>query len=500
MNLASILDGHPDDAVALVSRGRTTSYGELRAQVAALRTSLVRLGIAPGDRVALLCANNWFFVVGWLAALGAGAEVVPLNPGSPAEELEAQLAETETRIVIAGPTGADAYNGVDRLAVPVEHVFVPDGSKVEAAEPIEPLFQLPADGGPVPVVDRAPDDVALLMYTAGTSGSPKAAILTHGNLLSNLEQSDRVRGRSLTPDDVCLGLLPLFHIFGLNVVLDGALHKGASVVLVERFDPVDTLRTITDHRVTVVAAAPPVYVAWATMPGADRDALRSVRIVASGAAKLPEEVAKAFEDRFDLTIAEGYGLTEASPIVTTSVGSDARFGSIGVPIPGVEVRLVDEDGEDVIDGDPGEIWVRGPNVFKGYLGDDEATRRVLTDDGWLRTGDVAVADDDGWLWLVDRRKDLVIVSGFNVYPAEVEDVLRAHPGVADAAVIGEPDPYSGERVKAFVVEEPGVHLEEEELVAYCLEHLARYKAPARVEVVDGIPRNAGGKALRRALR
>jgi long-chain acyl-CoA synthetase len=225
-----------------------------------------------------------------------------------------------------------------------------------------------------------------------------------------------------------------------------------------------------------------------------------VRIAASGAAKLSEEVAKAFEDRFDLTIAEGYGLTEASPIVTTSVGSDARFGSIGVPIPGVEVRLVDEDGEDVIDGDPGEIWVRGPNVFKGYLGDDEATRRVLTDDGWLRTGDVAVADDDGWLWLVDRRKDLVIVSGFNVYPAEVEDVLRAHPGVADAAVIGEPDPYSGERVKAFVVEEPGVHLEEEELVAYCLEHLARYKAPARVEVVDGIPRNAGGKALRRALR
>jgi long-chain acyl-CoA synthetase len=498
MNLASIVDGHPDGAVAVISRGRRTTYGELRAQVAGLRTSLVRLGIAPGDRVALLCANNWFFVVGWLAALGAGAEVVPLNPGSPAEELERQLAETEARIVIAGPTGAEAYNGVDRLAVAVEHVFVPEGSRVEAGEPIEPLFT--PDGESAAVVDRGADDVALLMYTAGTSGSPKAAILTHGNLLANLEQSARVPGRALTPDDVCLGLLPLFHIFGLNVVLDGALHAGASVVLVERFDPVDTLRTIAEHGITVVAAAPPVYVAWATMPGADDGALQTVRIAASGAAKLPEEVARAFEDRFDLTIAEGYGLTEASPIVTTSVGRDARFGSIGLPIPGVEIRLVDEDGEDVVEGDPGEIWVRGPSVFKGYLGDDEATRRVLTDDGWLRTGDVAVADADGWLWLVDRRKDLVIVSGFNVYPNEVEDVLRRHPGVADAAVVGEPDPYSGERVKAFVVEEPGVHLEEEELIDFCLEHLARYKAPARVELVDEIPRNAGGKALRRALR
>jgi long-chain acyl-CoA synthetase len=498
MNLASILDGHPDDAVALVSRGRTTTYGELRSQVAGLRTSLVRLGLAPGDRVALLCANNWFFVVGWFAALGAGAEVVPLNPGSPAAELERQLAETETRVVIAGPTGAESYRGVDRLAVPVEHLFVSEGSTVDGSEPLEALFH--AEGEPVPVVDRSPDDVALLMYTAGTSGAPKAAILTHGNLRSNLDQADRVPGRSLTPDDVCLGLLPLFHIFGLNVVLDGAMQKGASVVLVERFDPVDTLRTVAEHGVTVLAAAPPVYVAWATMPGADGDALRTVRIAASGAAKLPEEVAKAFEDRFDVTIAEGYGLTEASPIVTTSVGRDARFGSIGVPIPGVEVRLVDEDGEDVVEGDPGEIWVRGPNVFKGYLHDAETTARVLTPDGWLRTGDVAVADDDGWLWLVDRRKDLVIVSGFNVYPAEVEDVLRRHPGVADAAVIGEPDPYSGERVKAFVVEEAGVHLEEDELIDYALQYLARYKAPARVDVVDEIPRNAGGKALRRALR
>ena len=498
MNLASILDGHPDDAVALVSRSHTTTYGELRDQVAGLRTGLVGLGIAPGDRVALLCANNRFFVVGWLAALGLGAEVVPLNPGSPAAELERQLAETDSRVLITGPIGAEAYAGVDRLAVPVEHVLVPEGTHLDGAEPIEPLLAPVAQ--PSPVVDRGADDVALLMYTAGTSGAPKAAILTHGNLLSNIEQSGRVPGREVRADDVTLGVLPLFHIFGLNVMLDQALANGASVVLVERFDPVDTLEVIRRHRVTIVAGAPPMWVAWATMPGVDPSAMSSVRIAASGAAKLPEEVARQFEARFGIRIAEGYGLTEAAPIVTTSVGAEARYGSIGLPIPGVEVRLVDEDGEDVLEGDPGEVWVRGPNVFKGYLDDDEATERVLTPDGWLKTGDVAVVDGDGWLWLVDRRKDLVIVSGFNVYPAEVEEVLARHEGIAECAVIGEADPYSGERVKAFVVAEPGRHLEEDEIVEFCRQHLARYKCPATIEFVDEIPRGLGGKALRRSLR
>jgi long-chain acyl-CoA synthetase len=220
----------------------------------------------------------------------------------------------------------------------------------------------------------------------------------------------------------------------------------------------------------------------------------------SGAAKLPEEVAVAFEQRFGVKVAEGYGLTEASPIVTSSVGDEPRYGSIGVPIPGLEVRLVDGEGHDALAGDPGEIWVRGPNVFAGYWNDAQATARVRTADGWLRTGDVAVSDDDGYLYLVDRAKDLIIVSGFNVYPAEVEEALVAHPGIAEAAVVGEPHPHTGEAVRAYVVPRPGVDLEEDEIVEFVARRLARYKCPSSVVVAEEIPRGLGGKTLRRALR
>jgi long-chain acyl-CoA synthetase len=496
VNLAAIIEGHPAGAVAVVSRDRTTTYGELREQVGALRAGLAGLGVEPGDRVALALPNTWFFVVSYLAALGVGAVVVPLNPaGSPAET-ERELSETGARLVIAGPAARDALAGVGFPGP----VLAPEGSGIEAAEPLEAVFSAGAAAPPVPVVDRAPDDLALLVFTAGTSGPARAAMLTHRNLLANIEQSQRVEGRAVRAGDVVLGVLPLFHIFGLNVVLGQALHAGASVVLLERFDPVESLDAIRRHRVTIVVGAPPMYVAWATMPGADRAAMRSVRLAVSGAARLPEEVAAAFTERFGIPVFEGYGLTEASPVVTTSVGEHPRAGSIGVPIPGVEVRLVDADGDDVVAGDPGEIWVRGPNVFAGYWQDPEATARVLTPDGWLRTGDVAVADEDGWLHLVDRRKDLIIVSGFNVYPAEVEEVLLAHPRIADAAVVGEPDPYSGEAVKAYVVPAPGTHLDTDEVIAHCATRLARYKCPTRVAFVDALPRNAAGKALRRALR
>lgn len=494
MNLATIIEAHPAGAPALVSRDRTTTYGELRQQVAALRTGLAGLGVEPGDRVALLVPNTWFFVVSYLAALGAGAVVVPLNPAGAPAETERELAETGARVVIAGPAAREALAGVA-----VERLLAPEGAGIDGAEPLEALFAAGAEGPPVPVVERDPADLAVLMFTAGTSGPPRAAMLTHGNLLANIEQCERIEDRAVRPDDVLLGVLPLFHIFGLNVVLGQALHAGASVVLLERFDPVESLEAIRRHRVTLVAGAPPMYVAWATMPGADRDAMRSVRFAASGAARLPEEVAAAFTERFGVPVWEGYGLTEAGPVVTTSVGQAPRPGSVGVPVPGVEVRLVDDDGEDVEAGDPGEIWVRGPNVFVGYWQDPEATARVLTPDGWLRTGDVAVADADGWLHLVDRRTDIVIVSGFNVYPAEVEEVLLAHPRIADAAVVGEPDPYTGEAVKAFVVPEAGTHLDEDEVIAHCASRLARYKCPTRVVFVDALPRNAAGKTLRRAL-
>jgi long-chain acyl-CoA synthetase len=293
----------------------------------------------------------------------------------------------------------------------------------------------------------------------------------------------------------------MFHIFGLNVVLGMTLQAGGSIALVERFDPAATLDVARRHKVTLMAGAPTMYAAWVSLPDADPTAFASVRLAFSGAAPLPDEVAAGFESRFGVVLRQGYGLTEASPVVTTSV-LDQRppLGSIGVPIPDVQVRLIDDEGEDALDGDPGEVWVKGPNVFPGYWQDPDATALALTPDGWLRTGDVAVAGDDGELYLVDRVKDLIIVSGFNVFPTEVEGVLREHPSVADVAVIGEPDPRSGERVHAYVVALRGSDLTEQDLSQMCAGRMARYKCPAEITLVPELPHGLGGKLLRRALR
>jgi long-chain acyl-CoA synthetase len=347
------------------------------------------------------------------------------------------------------------------------------------------------------------DDPAVLLFTSGTAGAPKPAVLTHGSLAANLSQVQRHPGLALKPDDVGLGLLPFFHVFGLNVALGVPLAAGASVAIVERFDPAGSLGRVRETGVTVIAGVPAVFAAWLDLPEerAPATSFATVRLAVSGAAALPGEVAAKMHERFGVDVREGYGLTEASPIVTTAaIGGPARPGSIGPPLPGVEVRLLDRDGADVLSGDPGEIWVRGPNVFAGYWEDPEATARVIDDDGWLHTGDLAVVDEDGWLRLVDRAKDLIIVSGFNVYPAEVEDALVEHPDVAEATVVGVPDPKSGEAVVAFVVPCDGATPTWTELIAHLRRRLARYKLPSRIEFVTELPHNFAGKVPRRALR
>jgi long-chain acyl-CoA synthetase len=495
VNLARIVEDHPDDAVALINRGASTTYGALGAPVDAVRGGLAELGLEPGDRVGIVAANNPYFVVSYLAALGAGCVAVPLNPTSPPAELARQLEVVGAKALFVGPQAVEPVRSLDRAAVPeLRHLVSPPGAELDGATPLETLLA----SSPGPVVERAASDVAVLIFTAGTAGSPKAAMLTHGSLRANIDQVQALPERQIRPGDVFFGVLPLFHIFGLNVVLGVGLAAGATILLVERFDPVSALQSIRDHGVTVVAGAPPMWTAWATMREAPADAFVNVRLATSGASKLPEETAATIERRFGVVIAEGYGLTEASPVVTTSV-SGPKAGSIGRPVPGVEVRLV-EDGEDALLGDAGEIWVRGPNVFAGYWGDPDATAGALTSDGWLRTGDVAVADDDGNLWIVDRSKDLIIVSGFNVYPAEVEEVLLEHPGIEAVAVIGVDSPYSGEAVKAYVVPKPGVALEEEEVSDFCATRLARYKCPTKVMFVDELPQGLGGKVLRRELK
>jgi long-chain acyl-CoA synthetase len=499
VNLAEICADHPATSVALISRGKQTTYGELREQVGHLRGGLVGAGIQPGDRVGIIAANNWYFVASWLAILGVGAVAVPINPASPGPEVTNELAGVGAVGVVVGPTGKRVLADIDRAAVPDLRLVVQADAGdliVDDAVRLDDLFS----AEPTPVVPRGDDELAVLMFTSGTAGFPRAAKLTHGNLLANLVQLQANPHRGQRSDDVTFGVLPFFHIFGLNVVLGMALHTGGAVLAVERFDPESALESIKNHQVTIIAGAPAMWSAWAHLPGADGEALRSLRIAGSGAAKLDPAVRELVQSRFDLRIDEGYGLTEASPVVTTATGIPFPPGSIGAPLPGVKVRLIDADGFDVLVGDVGEIQVQGPNVFQGYWGDDDATAQALTEDGWLKTGDLAVVDDDGFLFVVDRLKDLIIVSGFNVYPAEVESILLEHPGVAAAAVVGVQHPHSGEAVKAYIVAADGASLEEDEIIAFTEQRLARYKCPQKVWFVDELPSGLGGKVRKHELR
>lgn len=496
-NLASIIEPHPADAVALISRGRTTTYGALREATGGLRAGLAALGLEPGDRVAIVAANNWYFVVSYLAVVGAGCVAVPLNPSSPGPELTRELAAVDARAVIAGPRSQTVLSGLDRGALPaLEHVVVSQSDDLPGAVLLDDLIATPAK----PIVERADDDLAVLIFTSGTAGSPKAAMLTHGNLLANLRQCQDHPGRAQAADDVAFAVLPFFHIFGLNVVLGLTLLAGATALTIERFDPQSGIESIANHGVTVISGAPAMWSAWASLPGTSADAFAGVRLATSGAARLDPSIARTLEERFGLEVTEGYGLTEAAPVVSSGHGVDAPIGSIGIPLPGLAVRLMDADGQDALVGDAGELWVKGPNVFAGYWEDPVATAEALTPDGWLRTGDVAVVDDDGFLFLVDRAKDLIIVSGFNVYPAEVESVIAEHPAVAQVAVVGVPHPHSGEAVKAYVVVVDGSHVEEDDIVHHCEAHLARYKCPQKVMFVDELPQGASGKVLRKLLR
>ncbi|MDH4143888.1 MAG: AMP-binding protein [Acidimicrobiia bacterium] len=498
MNLATIIDPHPADAVAYISRGVATTYGELRRHVGGLAGGLAALGLEPGERLAVLCANNGFFVTSYLAGLAAGLVVVPLNPASPAAELGEALALVGAAAVVVGPSARASFAEVDRRALPALREVIACG---ESSAPHRSFAEVAA-APPMATIERAADDLAVLMFTSGTAGTPRAAMLTHGNLLANLGAANRPADEVGIDRaaDVVFGVLPLHHIFGLNVALGATLRAGASIVLIERFDPTSAVETVQSRGVTVLAGPPTMWAALAGLGSVPPEAFGSVRVAVSGAAPLAPATRDAVRERLGLDLDEGYGLTEAAPTVTTTVGSPPRAGSVGRPPPGVTVRLVDEDGRDVEPGDPGEIWVSGPSVFVGYWDDPAATAEVLTADGWLRTGDLAMADDDGYLYLVDRIKDLVIVSGFNVSPAEVENALLRHPGVARAAVIGVEHPHTGEALKAFVVVEPASALEEDELIAFCATRLARYKCPRKVQFVDELPEGSTGKVLRRELR
>jgi len=501
MNLASIIDGHDADKIAIISRGRSTTYGTLSEQIESFRGSLVALGVASGDRVALLCGNGRWFVVSYLATVGLGAIAVPLNPLSPSPELERELAVVDPVLAVVEASAVPSFSGI-RVSDSnsLRHVVVTDASSATTLGSFGTVHQFDdlLTGARTPWSHVEPSHPAVLMFTSGTAGAPRAATLSHGNLLENICQNNSTSDHVMK-DDVVFGVLPMFHIFGLNVVLGMTLMAGATVVLVQRFDPVTAVETIVERGITIFPGAPPVWVALSLLEGIDPGSFSTVRLALTGAARMPDDAAERLKRKFGVELREGYGLTEASPVVTSSVGVDNRRGSVGRAVEGVDVRVVDENGDDVLAGDSGEVWVNGPNVFLGYWNDPEATARVLDRDGWLHTGDIGMVDDDGYLYLVDRAKDLIIVSGFNVFPAEVEEVLTRHPAVTEAGVVGVPHPHTGEAVRAFVVLKPGAETDEDALIDHCHDHVARYKCPSKVLIVDQLPHNAVGKLLRRSL-
>ncbi|MDQ1747525.1 MAG: long-chain acyl-CoA synthetase [Frankiaceae bacterium] len=472
---------------ALVAGSRTVTWGELEGAVAALAAGLLARGLAAGDRVGLLLPNGIEFATAYFGVLRAGLVALPLNTAYTAAEIGYQLADSGASLVLA----SDALAGL-AAGSPAEVVAV--GSDAWSA-------LVGASGAGATVESAAArggaEDTAVLLYTSGTSGRPKGAMLTHRALLANLAQLARIEPAVVAPDDRVLLVLPLFHVYGLNAGLGMTAYVGATGVLAERFDPVETLGLVEAEQVSNIVGAPPMYVAWSMLPRVS-ESLVSLRLAVSGSAPLPPPVVSSLLDTSGHHVFEGYGLTETAPVVTTSLCSEVpKPGSIGRPIPGVELLLLDDRGEEVDEGDPGEIVVRGANLFSGYWPDGRGGPDA---DGWFRTGDVAVADDDGDLFLVDRVRELILVSGFNVYPREVEDAIEGHPAVAEVAVIGIPHPYTGETVKAFVVPVADATPTADDIIEYAARRLARFKCPTSVEIVPELPHSAIGKVAKGRLR
>ena len=466
------------DKTALVGADRSVTWGQLDGEVDALAGALRERGLADGDRVGLLLPNGIDFALTYFAVLRAGLVALPLNTAYTEPELQHQLVDSSASLVVTD----DERRGL------VEGTTLVVGSN----EWQEALKHEPAPASAV-----GSEDLAVLLYTSGTTGRPKGAMLSHRALLANLEQLSRIEPAVVAGDDVVLLVLPLFHVYGLNAGLGMTARARATGVLAERFDPVETLELVRRHRVTNIIGAPPMYVAWSMLPELS-DSFSTLRLAVSGAAPLAPEVLAAVHEATGHDIFEGYGLTETAPVLTTTLCSGtAKPGSIGRSIPGVQLRLLDDDGDDADAEDPGEITVRGANVFSGYWPDGTGGADA---DGWFRTGDIAYADADGDLFLVDRLRELILVSGFNVYPREVEDALLTHPDIAEVAVLGVPHPYTGETVKALVVPREGAALTAADVIDYAAGRLARFKCPTSVELVDELPHSVTGKVAKGRLR
>jgi long-chain acyl-CoA synthetase len=466
------------------------TYTELSDEAAQVAAAIRRLGLVPGDRVGMVLPNVPAFPVLFYGALLAGCVVVPMNPLLKAPEIEYYLEDSEARLVFVWDGAGDA---AERAAATVGALVVTvtaTGLDPRHLENLEPVTE------PTP---RAAEDTAVILYTSGTTGKPKGAELTNANLASNATTT-AVTLIEVTDQDVVMGCLPLFHVFGLTCGLNASVGAGACLTLIPRFDPVKALQVIERDRVTVFEGVPTMYSAILHVEDRGRFDVSTLRVCISGGSAMPVEVMRSFESAFGCVILEGYGLSETSPVASFNhPGAERKPGSIGVPVAGVELRLVDNDGVQSGPGEIGEIEIRGENLMKGYWRRPEATAEAVSD-GWFHTGDLATVDEDGYYFIVDRKKDLIIRGGYNVYPREIEEVLYAHPAVAEVAVVGIDHDHLGEEVGAAVALRPGVTVGVEELREFVKERVAAYKYPRHVWLVTELPKGSTGKILRREVR
>ncbi|MEO2078350.1 MAG: long-chain fatty acid--CoA ligase [Bacillus sp. (in: firmicutes)] len=485
--------------IAIIFEDERITYKQLKNQVDRLASAWKHLGVQKGDRLGLMVSNHPLYVVSYYAALKLGMIVVQINPLYTPRELVEIFYDADVAYLITEPENLEKIINLQK-SYSFKNIFVTDHS----IEPIHYPSILSLVHHSQPLVETctitAKKDIAVIQYTGGTTGKKKGAMLTHFNLMANVFQSKALYGeRMFFGEETILTATPLYHVYGMTSGMNLSIYIGAANVLVRKFEIEKVLDLIQKHRPTFFPGVPKMYNAFVHYPEINRFDLTCFKMCSSGSAPLPVEIIKKFEGLTGVSIGEGYGLSETSPTTHRNPPEGkTKIGSIGIPVPKTDCRIVDENGEDLPEKSIGELLIRGPQVMLGYWNKPEETNLTLRD-GWLFTGDLATMDEDGYFYIVGRKKEMIIVGGFNVYPQEVEGILYEHPDILDAAVVGVPDRESGERVKAFIVPKAGVNIDIDQLREYCYQNLTRYKIPKQFEMIDSLPRNAVGKVLKRLL-
>jgi len=494
--------GQPDKPALIDgASGRVMTYGELESAIRSLAGGLAAAGFGRGDVLALMAPNGPEYAVVFHGTAMAGGTVTTINPAYTQAEVHHQLADSGARILVTIPALAETATRACARTMVTGIYLLGEAAGTGGADgtpPVRPLSALA--GAPLAAqVPVGPDDVVALPYSSGTTGLAKGVMLTHKNLVANVAQT--LGAIPSAPDERLMAVLPFFHIYGMQCMMNCGLRAGATVITLPRFDLEQFLRAHQDYRITRSFVAPPIVLALARHPLVDSFDLSHLRLMNSGAAPLKAELAAECSKRLGCEVVQGYGMTELSPVSHLTPPGWFKPGSVGITAPSTQTRIVDPvTSADLGTGEEGEVWVRGPQVMKGYLNNPQATEATLDPDGWLHTGDLGYVDADGHLYVVDRLKELIKYKGFQVPPAELEAVLLRHPDVADAAVIGVPDDEAGEIPVGYVVLRPGAATSAEEIMQFVAGEVAHYKRIRRLKVIDAIPKSAAGKILRRVLR